>query len=321
MRHARCSPPHTSHRPLRAPTRIHAGLFFLRADLRVIGLAFATCALGSVVATLCGLVLIHSDVHPRLRSDKNGKWDGLYAARDFPDSELSRAFGADWFLDASEPFSVADEGAGVESTLGPCPTTPLPPGRRFASSGERRVQPGAVPGSRSSAAAAAHSRSAAHSASIDVDDYTAGSKRKASVLLHDDGGDYSSSPLVPEELLCRLRISAPALIIAAQDASSTTVIAWPHPLPSFDGAPRRTGNREALSVLARCGMTPDQLSMPLPASDVAALQLQRARAGNAKAGTGAFPVIPIFSTGGHSHESVSESCIGFVRCGVRGMCF
>lgn len=236
-------------------------------------------------------------------ADKNGKWDGLYAARDFPDSELARAFGADWFAGAAEPPDEDDEGA--ESTLGPFPTTPLPPARRVPAGGERRAQPDALLRSRSSAAADLESGSAARSATLMTDGYTAGSKRKASALLHNDV-DVSAA-LISEALMRQLRLCAPALIDAAQDPSSTTVIAWPHPLPSFDGALRRSGNREALSVLARFGMTPDQLSDPLTASDVAALQLQRARAGNAKAGAGAYPVVPIFSTGGHSEESVSES--------------
>lgn len=128
---------------------------------------------------------------------------------------------------------------------------------------------------------------------------TTGKRKAAALTSHDAPCSYASVASFPGTLLQRLQRYIPALLAASQDLSSTTVIAWPFVPPTLDGS----GNREALSVIARRGMSADQFSHK-SAREIASLTLQRARAGNAKSGTGAYPVIPVFSDGYYSPESV-----------------
>ena len=262
-----------------------SGLFFLRADVRVVGLGVVTY--------------------------KNGKWDGLYAARDFPDSELALLFGTGWFGPRVPPgFSMASSTEEAEVDLEAAPRTPLP-GRHSAL--HMRDRSPHIPATRSVTlavglppAALGGDSALAGGRSLEPVDMCRKRKASESFLCDAEGRDFAAAALMPSSLMMQLRAHVPALLSAAQDESSTTVIAWPHAKPSCSGEASRLSNRESLCTLACHGMSVDEFSAPLSGREVASLTLQRARVGNAPLGTGAYPVVPIFSDGSHASDSVSE---------------
>ena len=118
-----------------------------------------------------------------------------------------------------------------------------------------------------------------------------------------------SQPLPPQTpIMLQLQAVASNLLAAAQDDTSTTMIAWPYDLDTGKLKPYRY----PLSTLARHGMTDQQFSL-LSSREIFSLPLQRVRVGNARAESGPFPVIPIFASGGDSWESKPVSKSGAFR--------
>lgn len=256
----------------------------MRADVRVVGLGVVTY--------------------------KNGKWDGLYAARDFPDSELALLFGTGWFGPRVPPgLSMASSIDEAEVDLEAAPRTPLP--ERLSAAHMRDRSPH-IPATRSVTLAVGLppavlvGESAQVGRGLEPVDMCRKRKASESFLCDAEGRDFTTAALMPHSLMTQLRAHVPALLSAAQDASSTTVIAWPHAKSSCGGEASHLSNRESLCTLACHGMSVDEFSAPLSGREVASLMLQRARVGNAPLGTGAYPVVPIFSDGSHASDSVSE---------------
>lgn len=119
--------------------------------------------------------------------------------------------------------------------------------------------------------------------------------------------DVPRATLEPWQPL-QLRAVASKLLAAAQDDTSTTIMAWPYDLDTG----KAKCHRYPLSTLARQGMTDQQFSQ-LSAHEISSLPLQRVRVGNARAESGPFPVIPIFASRGDSCESKPVSKSGVSR--------
>ena len=249
------------------------GLFFLRPGVRVVGLA--------------------------LVSYKNSKWDGLYDVSDFPDSELSVIFGAGW-MRAKKPDSVAALVAYPKTPPAGNPSAEQRSVRRLKQHTCTRSRGNMEPFVRPMGSLLEDNLGSMGFAQASAADGPAsvGSKRKASAFPVRE--HVSEINVIPKALLLQLRSIAPVLLAAAQNPSSTTLVAWPHPM----GTNVHVGNLVPLCDLACNGMTIDQFAVNFSLLDIKALTLVRTRVGNSKARTGAFPVVPIFSSESLSHMPI-----------------